>query len=85
MSIYDRNFSTYLDIALTDEDREIWDRMPYRVCNTYMQAHQMDTGISHYMTWENYIVRPMQPSVAVRVRFESAQRLGVLNDRFAIY
>jgi len=59
--------------------------MPYLACNNYMQGHTMDVGIAHYMTWENYVVRPMQPSMAARIRIESAERLGVLNDRFAIY
>jgi len=85
MSVYDRQFPTYLDIALTDEDRKIWDRMPYPACNTYMQGHTMDTGISQYMTIQNWMVTPMQPSMAARIRIDSAERLGVLNDRFAIY
>jgi len=85
MSKYDRQFPTYLDIALTEEDRRIWDRMPYLACNNYMQGHTMDTGISHYMTIQNWIVTPMQPSMAARIRIRSAERLGVCDDRYAIY
>jgi len=85
MSTYDRKFATYLDIALTDEDRKIWNKMSYPVCNNYMQGHTMDVGISHFMMMHNWVVTPMQPSMAARIRIESAERLGVLDDRFAIY
>jgi len=85
MSKYDRQFPTYLDIALTEEDRRIWDRMPYLACNNYMQGHTMDTGISQYMTVQNWIVTPMQPSMAARIRINSAERLGVFDDKYAIY
>jgi len=73
------------EIPLTDEDRRIWDRMSYFACYNYMQGHSMDTGISRYMTVQNWIVTPMQPAQSARIRIDSAERLGVFNDRFAIY
>jgi len=91
MSKYDRQFPTYLDIALTEEDRRIWDRMPYLACNNYMQGHTMDTGISQCTTIQKvwpcmyWIVTPMQHSRAARIRINSAERLGVFDDRYAIY
>jgi len=85
MSAYDRIFSPYLEIALTPEDREIWQRMTYPQTVTYMNGHVMDIGTVRYMTEENSIFRPMQPAMAARIRLSSAERLGVLNDRFAIY
>jgi len=85
MSKYDRQFPTYLDIGLTEEDRRIWDRIPSLACNNYMRGHTMDTGISHHMTIQKWIVTPMQPSMAARIRINSAERLGVLDDRYAIY
>jgi len=85
MSAYDRQSSPYFGIALTSEDREIWQRMTYPQTVSYMNGHVMDIGTVRYMTEENSIFHPMQPAMAARVRFSSAERLGVLNDRFAIY
>jgi len=91
MSKYYRQFSTYLDIALTEEDRRIWGRMPYLARNNYTQGHIMDAATSQCTTIQKvwpcmyWTVTPMQPSMAARIRINSAERLGILHDRYAIY